>query len=103
MNMKKLAMFFGTAVLTAGLLLSSHTALATGNYTQTIILNPGWNVVSTPRLLDSHSFSSAATDYSIYVLNPASVSGWSTMADLGQTEFTPLYGYFINNTTASNK
>ncbi|MDD5528000.1 MAG: hypothetical protein PHO56_03450, partial [Patescibacteria group bacterium] len=30
-------------------------------------------------------------------------SGWATMADLGQTEFTPLYGYFINNKTGSEQ
>jgi hypothetical protein len=30
-------------------------------------------------------------------MNPSSVSKWSTMAEIGQTEFQPLFGYFINN------
>jgi hypothetical protein len=66
-----------------------------------ISLSPGWNLVSTPRLLERHEFSAAETleNFSVLVLNPESASGWSTMADLGQSEFTPLYGYFIENKT----
>ena len=73
-------------------------AQATILYSQDVVLASGWNIISTPRVLDSHSFSAAETssNFDIYILND---SGWSTMADLGQTEFTPLYGYFINNKT----
>src|SRR3989344_2976444 len=70
-------------------------------YSETVTLTTGWNVVSTPRVLDSHSFSATenSSNFDIYILDASSVSGWSTMADLGQTEFTPLFGYFINNKT----
>jgi hypothetical protein len=66
-----------------------------------ITLSPGWNVVSTPRLLDHHEFSAEETleNFSVLVLNPQSASGWSTMSNLGQSEFTPLFGYFIENKT----
>ena len=68
-------------------------------YSQIIYLNPGWNIVSTPRILESHSFSvpEVSEDFDIYILDPSRVSKWATMADLDQTEFQPLYGYFINN------
>ena len=54
-----------------------------------------------PRVVQSHHFSAAETlsNFDIYVLDNTKASGWATMADLGQTEFTPLYGYFINNKT----
>ena len=68
-----------------------------------ITLNPGWNIISTPKVLDSHVFSAPETsvNFDIYLLNASSTSGWSTMAELGQTEFIPLYGYFINNKTGA--
>lgn len=74
-------------------------------YSQQILLNKGWNVVSTPRVLDSHTFSAAenSTNFDIYVLDPSKASKWATLADLGQAEFTPLYGYFINNKTGGNQ
>ena len=74
-------------------------------YYHAIVLSPGWNAVSTPRLVDSHQFSVAETtaNFDVYVLNPGSISGWSSMADINQTEFTPLYGYFINNKTSFNQ
>ncbi|MGC8776218.1 MAG: hypothetical protein ACP5QN_02830, partial [Minisyncoccia bacterium] len=70
-------------------------------FTQKIYLYPGWNIVSAPRVLESYSFSIEETsdNFDIYVLNPESLSGWSTMAELGQTMFQPLFGYFINNKT----
>src|SRR3989344_9153366 len=74
-------------------------------FSQSVPLSPGWNIVSTPRVLDSHTFSASenSTNFDIYILNASSTSGWSTMADLGQTEFMPLYGYFINNRTGANQ
>ena len=74
-------------------------------YTQTVNLQTGWNIVSTPKVLDSHSFSAAETsaNFDIYVLDASQTSGWATMAALGQTEFIPLYGYFINNKTGSTQ
>lgn len=69
--------------------------------TQTINLEPGWNIVSTPKVLDSHAFSVAETseNFDIYILDASNPTGWSTMPDLGQSEFTPLFGYFIQNKT----
>ncbi|MFA6136160.1 MAG: hypothetical protein WC705_02275, partial [Candidatus Paceibacterota bacterium] len=74
-------------------------------YNQSITLKPGWNIISAPRIVDSHTFSAEeiSSNFDIYILNPSSLSGWSTMADLGQSEFTPLFGYFINNKTLSNQ
>jgi hypothetical protein len=74
-------------------------------YTQVITLNPGWNIISTPRLVQSHQFSVAesVSNFDIYLLNASSTSGWATMQELGQSEFTPLYGYFINNKTGVNQ
>lgn len=72
---------------------------------QNVALSPGWNIVSTSRLLESHSFSVAETsaNFDIYALDPLRASGWATMADLGQTEFMPLYGYFVNNKTSGQQ
>jgi len=74
-------------------------------YSQTITLSPGWNIISTPRLLASHAFSAPETlsNFSILILDASRPSGWATMAELGQTEFTPLYGYFINNKMATSQ
>lgn len=74
-------------------------------YSQTIPLSPGWNIISTPKVLDSHTFSADETsnNFDIYALDASKISGWSTLADLNQTEFTPLYGYFINNKTGVNQ
>ena len=68
-------------------------------YSQDITLAPGWNIMSTPKVVESHRFSmsESVANFDVYVLNANSTSSWSTMADLGQSEFTPLYGYFINN------
>jgi hypothetical protein len=70
-----------------------------------IKLASGWNVVSTPRVVDTHYFSAEETldNFEIYVLDPESTSGWSTIGQLGQTEFTPLYGYFVNNKTGQDQ
>lgn len=74
-------------------------------FSQEITLSSGWNVVSTPRILESHSFSVQETsdNFDIFALDASKLSGWATLSDLGQTEFTPLYGYFINNKTGSNQ
>jgi hypothetical protein len=50
-------------------------------------------------VLDSHAFSAEenSTNFDIYVLDASQTSGWATMARLGQTEFAPLWGYFIDN------
>ena len=99
--MKKL---ISLAVLGAFLLSPSLSHAAT-LYSQSINLLPGWSVVSTPRLLDSHSFSASETsaNFDIYVLDASQTSGWATMAQEGQAEFTPLTGYFINNKTGTNQ
>ncbi len=96
--MKKTLTFGLFAVL---FFIVAGTVSASSLFTQTISLNAGWNIVSTPRVLDSHSFSTAETvnNFDIYVLNPSDPSGWSTMAGLGHAEFQPLYGYFIKNKT----
>jgi len=75
--------------------------LAVSPYSQTIQLNAGWNIISTPRILSSHSFSAdqISSNFDIYLLDPSKPSKWATMADIGHSEFQPLYGYFINNKT----
>lgn len=72
---------------------------------QTIILEKGWNIVSTPKVLEAHTFSVSETsdNFDIYLLDSSRQSGWATMADMGQSEFLPLYGYFINNKTGSQQ
>ena len=106
---KKLAQY----ILRAGMLFVAlfavisavQIASASSSNQQTISLKTGWNIVSTPRIVDSHIFSAPETlsNFSIYALDASHTSGWATMADLGQTEFTPLYGYFINNKTGSTQ
>jgi hypothetical protein len=83
----------------------ANLANASVLYSQSISLSPGWNIVSTPKVLESHAFSLPETsdNFDIYVLNASSTTGWSTLADLGQTEFVPLYGYFIKNKSASEQ
>lgn len=68
---------------------------------QVITLKSGWNIVSTPKILSSHQFSVAedSTNLDIYVMDPSSPSSWQTMPGISQTEFQPLYAYFINNKT----
>ena len=79
----------------------STLAQATETVSQSVTLSQGWNIISTPKVLESHAFSVAETsvNFDIFVLDASKTAGWSTMADLGQTEFTPLYGYFVNNKT----
>jgi hypothetical protein len=81
------------------------TTTATASFTQSISLKSGWNVISTPRVVNSHTFSAAeiSSNFDIFVLDASSVSGWSTMEGSGQTEFTPLYSYFINNKTGADQ
>ena len=83
----------------------SNSASAATSYSQQIVLSSGWNIISTPRLLESHSFSAPETlnNFSIFILDASRPSGWATMADFGQTEFTPLYGYFINNKSTTTQ
>ena len=74
-------------------------------YSESIPLSPGWNIVSTPKILESHSFSLPGTsdNFDIYTLDASSTTGWSTLADLGQSEFTPLFGYFVNNKSGTKQ
>jgi len=68
---------------------------------QIIDLESGWNIISTPKVLSSHEFSVSeiSENFDIYLLSPSSVSGWKTMQEANQTEFQPLFSYFINNKT----
>lgn len=90
-------------VLLSGFVLCNQNVYASIAYSQVISLQPGWNIVSTPRVLESHSFSTAETsdNFDIYALNSSSSAGWSTLAELGQSTFTPLFGYFVNNKTGT--
>lgn len=74
-------------------------------FTQTVTLETGWNIFSVARLVDSHVFSAQETssNFDIYLLNTSDPSSWSTMQAMGQTEFTPLFGYFINNKTGQQQ
>ena len=72
---------------------------------QLINLESGWNIISTPKVLSSHEFSVTETsdNFDIYLLDSSSISGWQTMQEAGQTEFQPLYAYFINNKTSQDQ
>lgn len=75
------------------------------NFEHIINLNPGWNLVSTPRILESYEFSAPENieNFSIYLYSNTSSSGWQTMVEAGQNTFSPLYGYFIYNHTGLNQ
>jgi len=94
---------FGLAFIT--FITLSPVASAATLYSESIELASGWNIVSTPRLLDSHAFSATenSANFDIYLLDASQTSGWATMAQEGQTEFTPLHGYFINNKTGTGQ
>jgi hypothetical protein len=72
---------------------------------QSVTLEPGWNIVSTPKVLESHSFSADenSENFDIYLLDASKSTGWATLTDVGQDTFTPLYGYFIHNKTGVNQ
>src|SRR3989344_1650705 len=95
--------FFAFIIVSA--LFAPFFSSAATSYSQDISLAPGWNIISTPRVLDSHVFSAPETadNFDIYVLDASAPSGWVTLAALGQTEFTPLYGYFVNNKTGDDQ
>ena len=104
MSMKKLiaSYLIFPSLLVAGGFLFAPTVNAAGTTPyQTVNLETGWSIISTPRVLSSHEFSIAETsdNLDIYLLNPGSVSGWQTMQEAIQTEFQPLFAYFINNKT----
>lgn len=95
---------FFASTLVLGLLLIAGTAQAATLYSQSTTLSLGWNIVSTPKILASHSFSATenSTNFDIYALDPSKTSGWATLADSGG-EFSPLYGYFVNNKTGTSQ
>jgi len=97
--------YIGFGVAFVAFIALSPVANAAVLYSQEISLSSGWNIVSTPRVLDSHTFSATenSTNFDIYILDASQTSGWTTMANLGQTEFMPLYGYFINNKTGAEQ
>jgi hypothetical protein len=100
-NMKKV---FFALFLSIFMFCFVANAQATNNQ-QSTILKSGWNIVSTPRILSSHQFSVTqnSTNFDIYVADPTNSSGWQTMQGIGQTEFQPLYAYFINNKTGTDQ
>jgi hypothetical protein len=106
MNMKNFVKFFVSLapLVLVGLFFVTNSANAQVS-NQTITLSRGWNIVSTPKVLSSHQFSAPETsaNFNIYLLDPTSTSGWQTMQGVGQTEFKPLYAYFINNETGTNQ
>jgi hypothetical protein len=104
--MKNFVKFFATLVpiaLVGVFFVTNNANASVAN--QTITLNPGWNIISTPKVLTSHQFSAAETsaNFNIYLLDPTATSGWQTMQGVGQTEFQPLFAYFINNKTGTNQ
>jgi hypothetical protein len=54
-----------------------------------------------PKVLSDHKFSAdeISANFDILLLDPTTTSGWQTMQGEGQTEFQPLYAYFIDNKT----
>ncbi len=105
MTMKFIKMMELT-LISAFLLLSFALSVSAQEFTNQIItLEKGWNIISTPKVLESHTFSASeiSDNFDIYLLDGSRQSGWATMADVGQSEFLPLYGYFINNKTDSQQ
>jgi hypothetical protein len=100
--MKKVLLF---SVLFLVSLFFCNSAKAEEAYSHTLILKPGWSVFSVPRIVESHQFSVLGTseNFNIYLLDNTKPSGWATMSELNQVEFTPLFGYFINNKTSSTQ
>ena len=98
----RLTQMFALFAIFAGFV---STASAQEVVSQSINLAPGWHIVSTPKILESHEFSAPETsdNFDIYVLDSSRPTGWATMADLNQSEFTPLFGYFVNNKTEGNQ
>src|SRR3989339_2033599 len=105
MKFLKIFAFFAVVIFSFIFLQTNPVQATDPIYYHVITLSPGWNVVSTPRLVDHHEFSAEETvnNFDIYLLDPASLSGWNTMQDLGQTEFIPLFGYFIYNKTGADQ
>ncbi|MDD4931313.1 MAG: hypothetical protein PHG66_04200 [Candidatus Colwellbacteria bacterium] len=97
--MKKTSIFLSLIALAVIVGFVSNRAYASES--QTITLYPGWNTVSTPKVLTSHSFSVPETisNFDLYTLDPSNPSGWSTVT----SEFSPLYGYLVNNKTGENQ
>ena len=97
--MKKSSIFLSLVALAVIVGFVSNKVYA--GESQTITLYSGWNTVSTPKVLNSHSFSVPETisNFDLYTLNPSDPSGWSTIT----SEFSPLYGYLINNKTGENQ
>jgi len=97
--MKKYSIFLSLIALAVMVGFVSGKAYASES--QTITLYSGWNTISTPKVLSSHSFSVPETisNFDLYTLNPSDPSGWSTIT----SEFSPLYGYLINNKTGENQ
>jgi len=94
------------SLVVLGVFLFAQKGIAEGSELipyQIINLEPGWSIVSTPKILLSYEFSVPETlEYlDIYLLDPESASGWQTMQGAGQTKFKPLYAYFVNNKTDS--
>lgn len=99
--MKSINLFVAIFVFSFSVLGLASSAHAEEAVSQYVTLESGWNIVSTPKVLESHTFSIDETseNFDVYLLDASQPTGWATMADLGQSEFTPLYGYFINNKT----
>lgn len=111
---QKIRLIFSLSVIIIGLAFSLQVNAETVDggapetfsaspYSQVIALEPGWNIISTPRIVESHQFSAPETseNFSIYLLNAS--GSWSTMQDMNQAEFIPLFGYFILNKTPSTQ
>jgi len=106
-NMKNLLKFFVvvTPLFLIGVFFVTKNVDASVLDYQISTLSSGWNIVSTPKVLLSHEFSVTETssNFDIYLLDPTTPSGWQTMQGAGQTEFKPLFAYFINNKTGQNQ
>ena len=97
--------YLGGSLAVVLFLFGFSTTYAQETISENITLQTGWNIVSTPKVLDSHEFSAPATaeNFDVFLLDASQPTGWATMAMVGQTEFTPLYGYFIQNKTGAEQ
>ncbi|MFA5878471.1 MAG: immunoglobulin-like domain-containing protein [Candidatus Staskawiczbacteria bacterium] len=103
-NFFKFYVILSSLLIVGAFFVVQNIEAATATY-QTTTLEIGWNIVSTPRILLSHEFSAPeiSDNFDIYLLDPTAISGWKTMQEAGQTEFQPLFAYFVNNKTGQTQ
>ena len=78
----------------------NFTTVPGANVENTLIFEPGWNVFSTPRLLESINFSNGGTNLSFYKLEGGQWNDTTTPATTANIQ--PLEGFLVNNASGDN-